>query len=139
MHCLKKWFRMLFGRKSQHNNVDNCDSLDFSEISKAEDQLTLSGCVVSDVGRVRTNNEDNFLLDTYINEDAAEHKHADITLTSHDFMSWHMFSVFDGMGGGEIGEVAANIAAKTFQRSCLCFRVMALRKTVGSKILLPYR
>jgi len=67
--------------------------------------------VVSNVGCFRSNNEDNFLLNGNINKgsiDAIEYGPYEL-----DKM-WNCMAVFDGMGGGEKGELAALFAAEEF-------------------------
>ena len=73
-----------------------------------------SAAVVSDVGCLRRNNEDNYLLAQQINEDCARHSeaHRDGQVTG-----WNLAGVFDGMGGGEQGEIAARLAAQAFRRA----------------------
>lgn len=76
--------------------------------------LKLSAGVSSDLGKVRTINEDNFLLFHFINE------HFDPVLEHHfhkyfDYNSWFCFAVFDGIGGLESGELAAHLAAEVFR------------------------
>lgn len=69
-------------------------------------------CVISDVGKLRENNEDNFIVNGIINSEKA--LHAEI----HDIKSanWKLLGVFDGMGGGEKGEEAAWILAEELQK-----------------------
>lgn len=64
---------------------------------------------VSDLGRCRQNNEDNFYTDSYYNADLTVHKfsHECIVDTSE-----LVVAVFDGMGGADCGEQASLIAAK---------------------------
>lgn len=70
------------------------------------------GAAVSDVGCARTNNEDNFLLGGQINLDRSDRCKAHSRSESGQ---WYFTGVFDGMGGGEIGEVAAQTAAEIFR------------------------
>lgn len=76
----------------------------------AEDRsaLLFSGWVVSDLGRVRENNEDNFLLGPHFNTDSRDH----ITASHSAARGWTLAGVFDGMGGGEAGELASRAAAE---------------------------
>lgn len=73
-------------------------------------EYVLEGHVLSDVGRVRKNNEDNFILLGAINEDAGNRKTTDVC-ASYPIGKWNCIAVFDGMGGGERGEEASGIAA----------------------------
>ncbi|MBS6194532.1 MAG: serine/threonine-protein phosphatase [Clostridiales bacterium] len=63
-------------------------------------------------GKRRTNNEDNFYFDgSYMSSDnhgISEPEAKEISLNDDSF-----FCVFDGMGGGDFGEVASYTAAKT--------------------------
>lgn len=72
-------------------------------------RLRFSGTVVSDRGLQRENNEDNFILDGIINPDFAESSRA---VSADSDARWHMAGVFDGMGGGEAGELAALCCGK---------------------------
>lgn len=68
--------------------------------------------VLSDVGNVRDNNEDNYIIGHCLNEFSENHHFSSL---SQENDSWTVFGVFDGMGGYEGGEVASYIAAKEFQ------------------------
>lgn len=74
-------------------------------------RYVLKGCVISDIGCYRENNEDNFLFDMSINEGSEDQ----IALLSGRVSSageWRCSAVFDGMGGGEKGELASLMAAQ---------------------------
>lgn len=82
-------------------------------VTSGEDSVekyVLEGHVNSDVGCVRKNNEDNFILLKAINENAANRKTADVC-AAYPVGKWNCIAVFDGMGGGEKGEEASRIAA----------------------------
>ena len=67
----------------------------------------------SHIGNVRKNNEDNFCLDgIYLDRDHNET--AEIHLWKKSFLrrTGSFFAVFDGMGGGDYGEVASYAAAE---------------------------
>lgn len=68
----------------------------------------------SDIGLIRSNNEDNYLLNDCINRTGANTSQAKL---SKKFLwkKWVCAAVFDGMGGAEQGEVASLIAAKELQ------------------------
>lgn len=95
---------MFFSRKKNENsavcNVQSC-----AEVP------CLIGAAVSDVGCVRANNEDNFVLGRQMNPDCANHSTVTIKNVKDQ---WLFAGVFDGMGGGEIGEVAAQTTAQVF-------------------------
>ena len=70
--------------------------------------------VASDVGLVRRNNEDNYLLYACINETCKENSStAGFAPCMQD--TWKLIGVFDGMGGGEKGELAALLTAQVFR------------------------
>lgn len=70
--------------------------------------------VFSDQGYVRANNEDNFLLNGHW-------KDASAPCAAYNFSAppgvWQLMAVFDGIGGGEAGEVASEAAAQVFAAS----------------------
>lgn len=74
------------------------------------------GTVVSDVGLLRKNNEDNFLLGQYLNEKSEKNKALSLFVPGQP-SGWNLVGIFDGMGGGEKGEVAALLAAQVFRRA----------------------
>lgn len=76
-------------------------------------RFRFSGSVVSDAGSVRANNEDNYVLGQYINHNSADHSETSVSFsdTSGD---WQFAGVFDGMGGGEMGELASRDTAAIF-------------------------
>lgn len=69
------------------------------------------------MGKKRKNNEDNFYFDgTCLNSDntgMSEILTQETLLEEGKSGSCHYYAVFDGMGGGDYGEVASNIAAET--------------------------
>lgn len=72
-----------------------------------------SGMAISDVGCARPNNEDNYILGNYMNENLSSHSEASVS-NSCMTGSWQFTGVFDGMGGGEMGELAAHDTARIF-------------------------
>ena len=73
--------------------------------------MLLRAAVVSHVGLVRKNNEDNFNLCGAYRENIAETE-TRMILEKNDRMA--VFAVCDGMGGEEAGEIASLIAVKCF-------------------------
>ena len=71
------------------------------------------GYAVSDVGRVRENNEDNYILGLQLNRESADHSETALAIEAGQ-NKWYFAGVFDGMGGGDKGVVAARITAETF-------------------------
>ena len=80
-----------------------------------QNTIRLEGSVSSHLGYKRPNNEDNFLLQGEINAESAPVLELSPLLTPL-LSTWHCFAVFDGMGGGERGEVASWLAASEFQK-----------------------
>lgn len=74
----------------------------------------ITSSVFSDQGHVRANNEDNFLLNGHW-------KDASAPCAAYNFSAppgvWQLMAVFDGIGGGEAGEVASEAAAQVFAAS----------------------
>lgn len=83
-----------------------------------KDLAYISAYISSDVGNCRPNNEDNFLIDKKINESSVATVNTCFSPMVNDTV-WHCFGVFDGMGGGENGELASLFAAQEFQRFSL--------------------
>lgn len=71
------------------------------------------GTAVSDIGCVRPNNEDNYVLDSCMNPDSRDCSEHTVSFTAKSG-PWHLAGVFDGMGGGELGELASRDAARIF-------------------------
>ena len=67
--------------------------------------------VSSSVGCVRKNNEDNFLLGRFKNETMENTCVFDWDTAGG---KWLLVGIFDGMGGGDAGEIAAQLTAKVF-------------------------
>lgn len=76
---------------------------------KGRGACSWSAAALSDLGRVRENNEDNYLLGGRINATSEDQS----VCTWRGDGNW-IAGVFDGMGGGEAGELAALYAARTF-------------------------
>lgn len=75
-----------------------------------------SGTVVSDVGCVRADNEDNYILDKYMNTNSSDHSEVSVSF-SDGIGEWQIAGVFDGMGGGEMGELASRDTAIIFLKA----------------------
>ena len=72
-----------------------------------------SGAVISDVGCVRENNEDNFVFERNRNRDSVDRYKMEVSCSELS-SEWHVACIFDGMGGGTGGEIASNTAAEVF-------------------------
>ena len=79
-------------------------------------QLSLDAACGCDIGKVRTNNEDNF----YFNGETLEMENPGLVSPFHRRFNQNtiFFGIFDGMGGAEDGQVAAFLAARSFRRDC---------------------
>lgn len=77
------------------------------------DSVSFSGSVVSDVGCIRTNNEDNYILGMHMNADSCSHSGFSVSATGQSG-HWQFAGVFDGMGGGDKGELASQKTARIF-------------------------
>lgn len=84
-----------------------------SDIRQKGQALGFAGYAASDVGCLRENNEDNYILCGYINRKSEDHSEMGITAPAIDH--WQCIGVFDGMGGGEVGELASKCTATIFQ------------------------
>lgn len=77
--------------------------------------MNFCGSVISDIGCVRLTNEDNYVMYKYMNVDLKEHSEVSVFLPKASG-EWRFAGVFDGMGGGEMGELAARDSAEIFLR-----------------------
>lgn len=83
----------------------------YSNKNKKLTVTQFDACILSDVGCVRANNEDNFLLSSTYNEHSFPTYHVEKNL-NFTKPSWFYTAVFDGMGGGEKGEWASLVTAQ---------------------------
>lgn len=112
---------MLFFGGNRKKNTTKAAPYSTSLIGCSEHHLTtpeksyfrFSGTVVSDVGCVRTNNEDNYILGKYLNTNSSDHSEVSVSF-SDGAGEWQFAAVFDGMGGGEMGELASRDTALAF-------------------------
>lgn len=79
-------------------------------------QFCLKSVCISNTGKVRENNEDNFYFDNQILE--KEHSGLVIPITKEFSGNRICFAVFDGMGGHANGQLASYLAANSFQKDC---------------------
>ena len=86
----------------------------FSMLLIKNPNFHITSSVFSDQGHVRANNEDNYLLNGHW-------KDASAPCAAYNFSAppgvWQLMAVFDGIGGGEAGEVASEAAARVFAAS----------------------
>lgn len=74
-------------------------------------QFSFAGAAVSDIGCIRFRNEDNYILGGHFNGRCEDYSEVS---RFHANAGWEIAGVFDGMGGGEKGELAARDAAHIF-------------------------
>ena len=77
------------------------------------ERMYFSGCIISDIGCIRSTNEDNYVICNHMNTDLKEHSEVSVPCLK-TFGEWRFAGVFDGMGGGEMGELAAHDTAEIF-------------------------
>lgn len=112
---------MFFWRKRKHGAAEsNMDAVGHAlKNAAAKEHRAQTGAfraaLICDRGRERGNNEDNYLLGMQINSEMLDHSTA-VFRSAADGAAWQTAGVFDGMGGGEMGELAALIAAKTVKQ-----------------------
>ena len=75
-----------------------------------------NGYVASNVGLKRANNEDNFLLNQRWNTESALESEEFLYIPNIKETTWCCVGVFDGMGGGENGELASIFATEEFKK-----------------------
>lgn len=88
--------------------------------------LKFDCCFLTDVGKIRNNNEDNFFLN-------GNYKRApwDLSYTKYDLIyRGGLFAVCDGMGGEEYGERASLIAVETLKE----YRDMNFNESINKYI-----
>lgn len=99
--------------KSMPHSTTLINDPDYYSESPEEHYFKFSGVVVSDVGCVRTNNEDNYLLGKYMNTNSSDRSEVSVSFYECA-LKWQFAGVFDGMGGGEMGELASRDTAAIF-------------------------
>ena len=72
-------------------------------------RYVISASVISDVGNIRQNNEDNYYLDGRVRVDLRQNRSEDRCQTDGKAS---LFAVCDGMGGEDNGEIASLIAVQ---------------------------
>ncbi len=85
-------------------------------IQRIDKQVHLLNAVGStNIGKVRVENEDNYLLNGLINKNSEPYKVIKSKQINCNY-TWKCLAVFDGMGGGENGAKAALTAAQEFEK-----------------------
>lgn len=100
--------------KELSGNYQPSDRMNLQEKKqKRKKKKGFSGGVASDVGCVRGNNEDNYVLGKHMNICSADYSVASVDPIETSW-GWQIAGVFDGMGGGEMGELASRDTASVF-------------------------
>ncbi|MCQ2559584.1 MAG: protein phosphatase 2C domain-containing protein, partial [Clostridia bacterium] len=71
--------------------------------------MKIRACGISELGRVRKNNEDNFLMNSFYKDDLDQKK---VQKDDNDQRKQYLYAVCDGMGGEQYGEQASWLAVK---------------------------
>lgn len=111
-------FKFSINRKRTPAKVSGSTTILSNREKIREEQVEKSGfrfagAVVSDVGCVRSNNEDNYVLGRYMNVNSSDHSEVSVSFSDASG-AWQFAGVFDGMGGGEMGELASRDTAAIF-------------------------
>lgn len=102
----------LFGLNRKKERIQAHDTVLLGKRENSHDEISpdilygFSGAAVSDVGCIRENNEDNYIFEKNINRDSSNRSEITCSLARLSG-EWHFAGVFDGMGGGEMGELAS--------------------------------
>lgn len=88
------------------------ENMDVNYATRRLEDRIINVCVISDVGKRRGNNEDNFVLQNVINEESVNKIGKEVKYDNNG--NWICIGVFDGMGGVDNGEIASLYAAKRF-------------------------
>lgn len=106
---------LIFGAFRRKNKDSSSTAATSGHLDGAREKrgFGFAGTVVSDVGCVRPNNEDNYVLGKYMNVNSSDH--SEISVSFSDVSgTWQFAGIFDGMGGGELGELASHDTAEIF-------------------------
>lgn len=104
---------MFFKRSNYRMPVIHSAVTDQREQQSAVLGFSFSGCVISDIGCVRSQNEDNFLLMDQINE-LCENYYKISTVEQKEVKKWLLAGIFDGISSTEMAEMASRKAAAAF-------------------------
>lgn len=104
---------MFFKRSNYRMPVIHSTVTDQREQQSAVLGFGFSGCVISDIGCVRSQNEDNFLLMDQINE-LCENHYKISTVEQKEVKKWLLAGIFDGISSTEMAEMASRKAAAAF-------------------------
>lgn len=100
-------------------NLPDTLSGEVIRLEASDDPLSLSAACVCGRGKIRSNNEDNFLFDGL----CLPEQHIGLeesALMRRVLRSGEYAAVFDGMGGGDYGEAASYIAASLLKQEAEC-------------------
>lgn len=94
------WLKKLFGKESKQDNAEKTNP---EKVSSSLDTGSIRAVVLSDLGNIRTNNEDMGLFYKVADENIIRER-------------GYMLMVADGMGGHQAGEVASRMATEIISR-----------------------
>ena len=100
-------------KASSHSTTLLGNSGGMQEVHIEKNGFGFAAAVVSDVGCIRSNNEDNYVLGRYMNVNSSDHSEVSFSFSDASG-AWQFAGVFDGMGGGEMGELASHDTAAIF-------------------------
>ncbi len=75
----------------------------------------ICGHVISNIGMKKIANEDNYLINNFINEESRSISEDEGCRDTNNKMLYYA-AVFDGMGGGSCGQLASKLAAQEFRK-----------------------
>ncbi len=97
--------------------------MDVSSKPKLQTESTISIAYISDVGSVRKNNEDNFIVTDLTSEKNFDAEEELIARPVGD-LGW-LLAVSDGMGGAQAGEVASQMATQILAEQLIAALTMS--------------
>lgn len=109
------WINNLFGNKTKPDSEEQNSDL--------QDLADIKAVVMTDLGNIRTNNEDNGLFFKMADDDATREK-------------GYLLIVADGMGGHNAGEVASGMATDIICREYFSQKGGSVEKSLGKALTL---
>lgn len=107
---------MFLKRSNYRMPVSHSANSEVIEMQKSAQVFSFSGCVISDIGCIRSRNEDNFLLMDQINE-KCEKVYRIPFLEGGTVKNWLLSGVFDGISSTVNAEMASRKVAAAFRKA----------------------